>query len=95
MQPQPSHEHSPQPLPDRFQEQVWTFVRAQIRKQEDQAGAKVAHYEIRVSDEGQIEVAVTATQDPHSAALAAGLEDANRAGQRENLSEELGSTKSK
>jgi head-tail adaptor len=94
MQPQTSQEHSPQPLPDHFQEQVWAFVRAQIRKLEDQAGARMAQYEVRVTEAGQIEVAVTATQDPYSAALAAGLEDANRTGQRENLSEELGGAKS-
>jgi hypothetical protein len=84
MQSQPGQESSPQPLPDHVQAKIWKFVRNEIRKQENRAGA------------GHIEVEVTATQDSPSAAVAAGLEEAvNRLDQRENLGEAIGVAETK
>jgi hypothetical protein len=65
-----------QPLPDPLQESIWNFVREQIRRYEDRAGAKVAEYEIHLSGAGQIEVEVLATESANDAAIDEGLEEA-------------------
>ena len=86
-----SHEAPLQPLPAQVQDRVWSFVREQIKRHEKKIGAKVAEFEIHVTDSGQIEVAVLATENERSAAIDDGLEDAglkddvNRLPQRETL----------
>lgn len=84
-----------QPLPDRLQESIWTFVRAQIQHYEDRVGAKVAEYEIHQGGAGQIEVEVLATESASDAAIDEGLEETgskaevNRLEEREILAEEI------
>ena len=81
-----------QPLPNDVQEKVWVFVRKQIQRHEEAAGAKVAKFEIHITPGGQIEVEVLSTQTERSAAIDQGLEEAgikdeevNRITQREQL----------
>jgi hypothetical protein len=63
-----------QPLPNHVQERVWEIVRGQIKRHEDTTGARVSKFEIHVTDAGQIEVKVLATQTEEAAALDDGLE---------------------
>ena len=84
-----------QPLPAHVQERIWWFVRQQIQRYETRVGHKVAEFEVNVTDAGQIEVAVLATENERSSEIDEGLEDAglkdhvNRLPQREVLHEEI------
>jgi hypothetical protein len=69
-----THDAPMQPLPAHVQERVWEFVRRQIHAHESKADARVAKFEIHVTDAGQIEVEVLGMQDEKTAALDAGLE---------------------
>jgi hypothetical protein len=86
---------SAQPLPDPLQESIWHFVRKIIRRYEDRIGSKVAEYEIHLSEAGQIEIEVLATESANDAAIDEGLEEAgskaevNRLAVREILAEEI------
>jgi hypothetical protein len=84
-----------QPLPDHLQENIWTFVREEIKRYETRIGAKVAEYQIHLSGAGQIAVEVLSTESANDSAIDEGLEDAgskaevNRLAQREILAEEI------
>src|ERR1017187_4360655 len=81
-----------QSVPNNVQERIWEFVRRQIKRHEELAGAKVSKFEIHITDGGQIEVEILSTQTEKDDAIDAGLEEAglkdevNRLKQREELS---------
>jgi hypothetical protein len=91
-----TNKHDPsQPLPNALEERIWNFVREQISHYEERVGAKVAEFEIHLTDSGQIEVDVLATESANDAAIDEGLEDAgskadvNRLKERDRLSEDI------